>query len=191
MKCISSIFLFLWLVTSFAVRGQDTADTVSGGVFNKIGDKEAVYFEDSDWQTGGTRVFYQQDIGLANQQVLNSRVENYLLLSQSGNHNNASVTQKGSGNALQIYQDGDYNSYEGQILGNRNYVLVKQTGWGNCIEQDLRGSGIETMVTQHGSNNYLLQIENAGDAPKYMIHQKGDGIKLIIENRVAMPMMSN
>ena len=117
----------------------------------------------------------QADITQVNSQYNQIHVE------QHGQQHQLEATQQGQHNQWDITQEGQQHQFEGSMLGNHNQVEVQQFGQQNYIQQDLIGNGMDYSITQQGSQLELIQIEHNSLAPAYDVQQRGQGMRVVIE----------
>jgi hypothetical protein len=126
---------------------------------------------------------YMEALEHLRSRVARSETENSLELTQHGNDNMVNLNQGGIKNAIEITQRGNANSYEGVLKGEDNLIYILQSGHYNTLYQMLEGNGTERQVTQQGTGHELIQIETGKAAPAYQVHQRGEGMSVIIEHR--------
>ncbi len=104
-----------------------------------------------------------------------------LRIEQLGTGHTLEAVQQGRDNRWDIQQNGEDHRYSGSLTGNHNQVQVRQSGQQNSIRQDLSGNGLDYTIIQQGQNLELTQIEYDGLAPAYQVEQRGEGMKITIE----------
>ena len=107
---------------------------------------------------------------------------NAVYLEQNGSTNNMRVQQSGNNSNMFVLQEGTRNQLELELLEDEVKGSISQLGNQNLLLQKISGRGQEYEIIQEGNNNLLIQSDNREQAPYYKIHQKGNGMKLILEN---------
>lgn len=98
---------------------------------------------------------------------------------QTGNYNQATSAQYGTGNFSLIVQSGHYNDAELMLYGNNNLGILEQYGNHNTAEKTITGDMIEFKLTQIGTD---LNLSIQGDLPSgTRITQRGAGLNLQIK----------
>ncbi len=115
-------------------------------------------------------------------QTFSSQQMNYAEAWQSGAFNEVAISQEGSGNTSAAVQYGNNNSIDIEIEGDNNTTGYAQFGNNNNIEVNLNADNMIHGVLQLGNGNLVKQVDNSLNAPEIQIQQRGEGLKLIIEN---------
>ncbi|MBT2556812.1 hypothetical protein J7E24_03375 [Hymenobacter sp. ISL-91] len=108
---------------------------------------------------------------------------NQAYILQVGSSNEATLTQRGSGNTTTLNQLGYNNKATSKVQGDNNTTKLNQIGNGNDFVRDVATNQTDFKLTQLGNNNQLRQTGTESLAPpRYEVEMKGNGIQLSIQN---------
>lgn len=189
MKKSALIFLFIALPLWLAAQQSSSGDFQDGILLEQIGSvNERSLFLQGNNQPNVSILGYQEIMEQLRSRMANSSYENMIHLNQEGRGHTSSVRQTGKGNAMELTQRGTNNKYEGFVSGEDNLIHLLQDGDYNSLYQDIIGTGAELQLIQEGSRLEMIQIETSGNAPRYQVHQRGEGMRIKIEHSQLFPL---
>ena len=189
MKKSALIFLLILIPLWVAAQQSSSGNFQDGILLEQIGsfNESSLLIQGDNQQKAGLSLGYKEIMEQLRSRMANSSYENMIHFSQEGNGHDASVIQTGRGNALELTQRGSNNWYEGFLRGEENLIHILQDGEYNRLYQDIFGTGAELQLIQEGSGLEMIQIETSGNAPRYQVHQKGEGMRIRIEHNQLLP----
>ncbi len=185
MKTLSISLFILFLLPCWLISQQDESGDFQDGIFlEQISPESNRIIQVSPGNFNGDAIGfgYKEMMELLNSRIARAEKESHMIIHQEGEKNVANMVIEGRNNAMEVLQLGNENLYEGKLIGDENLIHVLQNGHLNKLYQVMQGDGAGLQVIQEGQGLELIQIEAAGNAPAYQIHQRGEGMKLHIEH---------